>query len=80
MNFTPGIYQHYKGGTYTALFLAFDCNNDRDRDPSVVYVSHTTGIIFTRRLAEWQEDVIHEGIVQRRFLFVRECARPEKRS
>lgn len=36
--FKPGVYRHFKGGTYTALFLAA---HHETRVPMVVYISHS---------------------------------------
>lgn len=43
-DFKSGVYRHYKGGLYRALFLAQDSTNRRDaagstEEPMVVYVS-----------------------------------------
>lgn len=45
--FTPGVHRHYKGGAYTALFLAQD---HEAKGWLVVYVSHTYGSVMVRPL------------------------------
>ena len=44
--FRPGIYQHYKGDRYRALFLAA---HHETREPWVVYLSLTSGSVNVRR-------------------------------
>lgn len=51
--FRPGIYRHYKGGLYRALFLAKE--EGRSKGPAgsfwvVVYVSLSHGTVWTRPL------------------------------
>jgi hypothetical protein len=56
----PGIYRHYKGGHYIALFLARDSNNHANREDVVVYMSLTSpyaGAINVRHLSEFCEQV-----------------------
>lgn len=48
-----GVYKHYKGGLYTVLMAAVSADNDDDRDNVVVYVSHTTGQVYTRKAEEF---------------------------
>lgn len=45
--FKPGIYKHYKGGTYTALQVV---KHHETGERFVVYVSHTHGSIHIREL------------------------------
>lgn len=55
--FRPGVYQHYKGGFYRALFLAKEEERSKeDLGPFfvVVYVSLAHGTIWTRPLNEDQ--------------------------
>lgn len=62
------VYQHYKGGKYTRLFNATDSTNGRDSELMVVYVSHTTGRINTRKATEFEEMVEWpDGVVRPRF-------------
>jgi hypothetical protein len=49
-NFKLGIYQHYKGGLYTALLIV---QHHDTRRPMVVYVSHEKGSINCRPLRGW---------------------------
>lgn len=57
MIITQGVYQHYKGGLYTVLFLTTDADNGADRESRVVYVSLTTGRVFSRSVKEFTEKV-----------------------
>jgi hypothetical protein len=52
-NFKPGLWRHYKGGLYTALFLA---THHDARRPMVVYISHTYGGPNVRPLLGWEGD------------------------
>lgn len=53
-----GYYRHYGGGTYTALLVARDSENGPNEGRElVVYVSHTTGNVCVRPLAEFTEVV-----------------------
>lgn len=57
---TLGIYRHYKGSDYLALFLARDSNNDADREDVVVYMSLSApyaGAMNVRRVTEFCEAV-----------------------
>ena len=65
--FKPGVYRHYKGGLYHALFLA---KQNEVLSPSirvVVYISMTTGDVYTRpysdpRFDSWTDHVrLEEG-------------------
>ncbi len=66
--FKPGIYRHWKGGLYRALFLAEDSTNregpitthapgqlESSQEPIVIYISLTNGKPFVRSLAQWNE-------------------------
>lgn len=52
-DFRPGLYRHYKGGLYSALFLV---THHETREPMVVYTSHTYGGLNVRPLTGWQGD------------------------
>ena len=53
-----GVYRHYKGGLYTVLFAArCSDNGPREGEDVVVYVSHTTGKMYTRFAREFFEPV-----------------------
>lgn len=67
-DFKPGVYKHYKGGLYRALFLAQDSTNVDLGDPTgqlestqelcVVYVALDgahAGQINVRTLAQWHD-------------------------
>jgi hypothetical protein len=65
-----GVYRHYKGPRYIVLFVGQDSNNDRNREPTVVYMSLTephTGSIRTRRVSEFLESVLIGGKPYPRF-------------
>ena len=51
------VVRHYKGGLYTILFQAQNATNSADRDDMVVYVSHTTGVVYVRDYAEFWGDI-----------------------
>jgi hypothetical protein len=72
---TPqSVYQHWKGGLYTVLFLARDSNNNANREDVVVYMSLSepySGAVNVRRLSEFIEDVtIAGGRTTPRFTYV----------
>jgi hypothetical protein len=47
---TPqGVYEHYKGGTYTVLAIV---SYHEHREPMVLYVSHKTGNVQVRELRQ----------------------------
>jgi hypothetical protein len=52
--FEPGVYQHFKGGKYSALCLAKD---ERTLEDVVVYVQLSDGSVWTRSLERWCEYV-----------------------
>lgn len=52
-DFKPGVYEHYKGGLYTALMLV---THHETKHLYVVYVSHTTGETWLRPLDKQGED------------------------
>lgn len=67
--FRPGIYRHYKGDLYNALFVA---RNSEARDEEfVVYQSLKKGFIWMRPLVMFLEDVEIDGKKQPRFEWVR---------
>lgn len=51
MSFTPGIYKHYKGGKYKALFLAHDKEKKQD---IVVYKELDNEVYYSRSLKNFQ--------------------------
>lgn len=53
-DFMPGIYLHFKGGKYRALFLA---TSEATKEAVVVYVSLYDGSVWTRSLERWNEYV-----------------------
>jgi len=60
--FQPGVYRHYKGGLYHALFLAKQNEVISPNIRVVVYISMTTGDVYTRpysdpRFDSWTDDV-----------------------
>lgn len=52
--FKLGLYRHYKGGLCRALFISRDSNSVGKTRLLVVYLSLTTGVIWSRPL--WGED------------------------
>jgi hypothetical protein len=73
-HFEPGLYQHYKGGFYTALAVV---SHHETHLPLVLYVSHTYGGSKVRPLIGWEGDpdgwndwVDFDGKRVRRFLFI----------
>lgn len=68
-NFRPGIYRHYKGDLYNALFVA---RSSEARDEEfVVYQSLEKGLTWVRPLAMFLEDVEIDSKKQPRFEWVR---------
>ena len=68
-NFRSGIYRHYKGDLYNALFVA---RSSEARDEEfVVYQSLKKGFMWVRPLAMFLEDVEIDGKKQPRFEWVR---------
>lgn len=58
---TGSLFLHFKGGKYRLLYIAEDCTNYRANQPVVVYISLTTGEVYTRTLEEWNERVPGKG-------------------
>jgi hypothetical protein len=75
--FEPGLYQHYKGGFYTALMLV---THHENRQPMVLYISHANGSTNVRPLFGWGGDpsswasmvMLDETTSVPRFKFIRE--------
>lgn len=68
----PGLYRHYKGGMYRALFA---CRHHETGEAMVVYVSLTHGTVSVRELRSqgkdsWTDEVEHEGSKVPRFEYV----------
>lgn len=61
--FKPGVYRHYKGALYFALFLTEDSNNgpngeQSSQEPEVVYIAlegEKAGQRCNRKLLQWSE-------------------------
>lgn len=69
-NFKPGIYKHFKGDLYDALFIA---RNSEQRDEEfVVYQSLERGHVWIRPLDMFMEEVERDGYKGPRFVFVKE--------
>lgn len=61
----PGIYQHYKGNYYEALYIA---RHSETLEPMVVYKAlYGDGGIWARPSSMWNETVEHEGQTMPRF-------------
>lgn len=58
--FIPGVYRHWKGGLYRALFLVRD-SLSKER-LLVIYISMTNGEMFARPLygeeSSWSDDIL----------------------
>ena len=67
-NFKIGIYKHFKGGLYQALFVARS-SEDIDQE-FVVYKSLEKGLIWVRPLMMFLENVDRDGYSGQRFSFV----------
>lgn len=68
----PGIYRHYKGGSYLVLTLAL---LEENQEPCVVYVSlqddpHAPGRVWVRTLDDFMASVTVNGLIKPRFTFV----------
>jgi len=70
-NFKSGIYRHFKGNLYEALFLATDSEN---LQPIVVYKAlYGDGGIWVRPFSMWNEEVtLPNGDRVKRFTYVGE--------
>ncbi|MDO8499722.1 MAG: DUF1653 domain-containing protein [bacterium] len=68
-NFQPGIYRHYKGGLYDAMFVA---RTEATGEEQVIYKSREKRYIWTRPLAMFMEEVDVDGKTMPRFEFVNE--------
>ncbi len=66
------IYDHYKGGKYTALFVGRNSTNSANHEPVVIYVSLTTGQVCVRDFEEffapvlWPDGQLHPRFVPAR--------------
>lgn len=68
MKFKPGIYMHYKGKKYKALFLARDSETE---EVMVVYQALYGDFgYWVRPLAMFQEQIEAEGIRRPRFRYI----------
>jgi hypothetical protein len=68
MDFRLGLYQHFKGGYYSAIMLA---TNSETEAPMVVYVSLADGTVWVRPLEMFTEEVVWPDEVRRpRFMRV----------
>ncbi len=63
MTFEAGIYQHFKGGKYEALFLA---KHSETQEEMVVY-RNEKGEVWVRPRAMWDEYVERDGYSGSRF-------------
>ena len=64
-NFRPGLYRHYKGGTYRAWFVAR--GSEERHEEFVVYQSLEKGYVWVRPLAMFFENVEMDGKSVARF-------------
>lgn len=62
-----GRYRHFKGGEYEVLFTA---KNSETLEEMVVYRAlYGEGGIWVRPLSMWNEEIIHNGVLQKRFTY-----------
>jgi hypothetical protein len=68
-NFKSGIYRHFKGNLYEALFLATDSEN---LQPMVVYKAlYGDNGVWVRPLSMWNEEVtLPNGDNVKRFTYI----------
>lgn len=67
-SFKPGIYRHFKGGMYKALFVAR--HSEAHDQEFVVYESLDRGLMWIRPLAMFIEEVERDGYKGPRFVWV----------
>lgn len=67
-SFRPGIYRHFKGGLYRALFVAR--HSESPDDEFVVYQSLENGGYWVRPLNMFLETVDRDGYKGPRFMWV----------
>ncbi len=68
-----GIYRHYRGGRYRAMFVAHNSTNGgREGERLVIYISLTTGRINARNWAEFHGNVVIASVEVPRFEFTGE--------
>lgn len=68
--FVPGVYKHFKGGLYDALYTAHD--SEVPEREFVVYRSKTTGDTWVRPLANFVEHIERDGYAGPRFSLIEE--------
>ncbi len=68
--FKPGIYKHYKGDLYVALFVAR--NSEDPSEELVIYQSLAKGLLWTRPIGMFFEKIEIQGKKRSRFAWVRE--------
>lgn len=66
--FTPGVYKHFKGGTYHALCVAR--SSEAPEEEYVVYRSAESGLMWVRPLAMFLETVDLNGTLRPRFAWI----------
>ncbi len=68
-----GVYRHYKGPIYVVLFIGKDSNNDRNDEPSVVYMSMDDprrGAVNICHVDQFVSQVTVDGKTVNRFEFL----------
>lgn len=68
--FKPGIYQHYKGEQYHAMFVAK--HSEHHDDELVIYQSINDKYICARPLTMFLENVEWDGKITPRFKWIKE--------
>jgi len=75
-DFAPGIYEHWKGGRYRALMLAWAHDLGGPEQWAVVYISLTNGKVFLRAwdspdLDAWTDLIeLEDNLVKQRFQWI----------
>ncbi len=68
--FKPGIYRHFKGGVYEALFVGRHSENPSEE--FIVYRNLENGGVWVRPIAMWFDEVDKAEYKGPRFIWVRE--------
>ena len=68
MSLEPGMYRHFKGGIYEALYVARDSENP---EKQMVVYKNAQGEMWVRPLEMWDEHVERDGYSGPRFVLVK---------
>jgi hypothetical protein len=69
MVFEPGMYRHFKGGIYEALYLARD---SEDHEKQMVVYKNEKGEVWVRPLEMWEEHIERDGYSGPRFVRIKD--------